>query len=209
MGNRRLHRFAKAAGVAVTLVMVALGGTAFACTTFVGRVTVKGDASTATSVSVGYNKFLSDGMYYCPNQTRDTQGGAVANYKGTATITVAPTTACTGTGHAQSNNGFPGGTYDVNFVHRRGGTAPFKCISNVCTLNTIADCMSPRLSEVVPIGSMSIDSAGYSLTTTGSRGSRAYPLPATPNADTAGVQSAVCVSDTTATYANEIPIRVL
>lgn len=215
MPNRRSRPFAKTLGLAVTLVMVALGGTAFACTTFVGKVTVKGNASTATSVSYGYNMFdSSDGMYYCSStggKTRNTRGGAAAPYgtPRTATITVEPTSVCTGGSHDRPNNGFPGGTYDVNFVNRRGGVAPFDCTDNVCTLDTRGDCMSPRLSEVVKIGEMQIDGSGYSLNLSGTRGSRTYDLPFAQVGDTTKWQSAVCVSDTTATYANEIPIRML
>lgn len=216
--NRRL--FAGTAGGAVGVVTILLGATAFACTTFVGKVTVTGNGGAGTSVSIGHNKFDStDGMYYCGSGgagTRVTTGGAVAAYSGPqVTITVTPAgagTTCTGSGFATSTNAFPGSSnYDVNFVNRRGSplTAPFSCSGSSCTFNPVGDCMSPRLSNVSNVGTMTISSSGYSLNTSGAVGSRTYSLPFATYGDSTTVNSAVCVSDTSATYANEIPVRML
>lgn len=215
--HRRIRNVIGSAIGLTGIAIIALTGTAYACTTFVGKVTVKGNSTTATSTSIGYNEFNStDGMYYCSStntKVRTTSGGAEATFSGPqATITVVPAGSgvCTGGTHDRATNGFPGAIYDVNWVNRIGSAAPFSCSGSTCTLNPAVDCMSPRLTGVSFVGKITIDSSGYSLNSAGTaRGSRTYNLPSAPVGDSLTVQSAVCVSDTSTTYANQIPIRML
>lgn len=210
-----------------TGVILAAASLAWACTTFVGTLVVKGSSSSATSTVVGINDF-SVGMGYCSGN-----GGAVGPTSGgTVTVTVSPASTClnsSGVNKFPANSNGKAKTYDVNIINFRTGSdgkrhSGFtRTTSGGYTLDVQGDCMSPRLSEVYNLGTIRINKNGYSLTSSGAVGSRTYNLnPSshpgawtkndtvyTDGSTPPGDASGICVSDSSATYANQAPINII
>ncbi|HSH60676.1 MAG TPA: hypothetical protein VK988_13755 [Acidimicrobiales bacterium] len=187
--------------------VMALSSAALACTAFKGKMTVQGDASTTQSIVYGDGS----GMNYCGGN-----GGAKASRLADSTADIAvgiyPNTL---SGCTNRLGGSSGATYDVNFMREdTAGNAPYKTDSsgNFIIQSGTTDCMSPTLPGAVKIGTITVDSSGFSLDTSGARGTRVYGFGGDYRAnDTSppGDASGVCVSDSTGTFGNEAPIYLI
>lgn len=185
---------------------LALASPALACTTFKGRMALVGDANSGNSNAYG----SGSGMRYC-----SITGGAtsfVTNDTGNDVgVLIQPNTIS----GCQNQLGVNFRTYQVNFVNYTDAGAPgFTRNGDVYTINVPAgDCMSPVIPGVVGIGSMTVDSGGFSLRTDGTRGSRSYNFNAgtskTWTANKVTDSSGVCISDPNGNEGNQAPINLI
>lgn len=132
MNYRRGTLFASTVGAA----LLAMGGTAFACVTFIGQMTVTGAAATGTVVGTG------DSHAYCAQPTT----AAAGNLAASITATVAPAT-CNGSDHQLTDglyevryNNAKSYTFDGTVWNMIAGTGCFRSVNSATTstLGTMA-----------------------------------------------------------------------
>lgn len=202
----RSKRMLFIAAVAGTLVILA--SAAFACTTYVGKLSVYGNngGSTATSVGDGNNNcdvdcgFPDGSMHWCQSLTFN----ASATHDTTNTVTVTfggATTLCSGATPSYSDYTPTGQVWDVNYISGRAMT------TNDTAIVDAEDCTSWRLGSSVddPTKIGTIDTTGGAATTT-----LALPRPTTTN--NSGEYAGVCVSaggSLHSQYGNQVPISIV
>lgn len=192
MNNRKRLMSAFVVGAAV----LTMSSAAFACTVFKGEMTVKdtdsysrsGNPSTVTanqSRVVGNNS----SMGYCKLEPGATgYSGAVVTIEVKAAGS--PCTASTFT---------PNTVYDVNYVN---GRAFYDPAGPARPYGWQIDCMSPRGTGVVPLGSqVTADASGLVPAFT-----RTLP---TSSANASGEDSAICLSTTNGGNGNQAPIQIV
>jgi hypothetical protein len=195
-GNRRGLLF----GSAVVAIALALASTAWACTTFKGRMTVT-DANGNSSTVVGDGS----GMDFCDTGFGDkvpaADTGATGRSGSQITVSVAEET-CAATGKFKLDPG----EYDVNFVNwvrEQGQTkSGFNSTDGGATYNWWADCMSGILGAQYNLGTLTVGDLGS--------GKGGYSLPSDPLTvnDPATDQSAVCVSSPGGGQGLQAPILI-
>lgn len=174
-------------GVAAVLVMVS---TAFACTVWVGQMTVTGTSSRAlpnpasSSGSVtayGKNGVNGAGMEYCSAPSGTANVARTEAGVGLITVTVGKYIC------GSTNLGLPGPAANVNYLP-----------------NEFLDCMNPR---GIPIGAMTLSNGS---------GTGTYAVPGVGNTTGGGLgdtsitgSAAICVAATGTIYANQAPIHII
>ena len=185
----RGRRRALLGGATVVAVTMALCSAAFACTIFRGKFIVQGSGSNAGKVyAIGANS----GMNYCSAGFPTGTARAPRN-GGTVTVSVVKNknSACpTGTPGGR----LPSKMYDINFLN---GPAHFVTPDRDWQL----DCMS-GIAGPVKIGQMNVDQYGRG-------GPKTLSLPSNLAPNGPNDESAVCISDSTGTYGNQVPITIL
>lgn len=164
------RRLMTGAFVATAWVLV-LASTAFACTTFLGNMSVTAGGGTSSATG------STGGMSYCSGVT----DGASASSSGTISVSVSPATgSCAGQ--------LPNGTYRVTFINNNAYAMPFSS----WILQSNGDCMAKG-------GSTGTTTLETSFTVTSGSGSdTSVTLPSGLTADSnnpGGTRSGVCVSD--------------
>lgn len=174
---------------AIIAVVLGLSSTAWACTVFKGKMTLKGNAASTSSTIYGNNT----GMGHC-----GLSGFAKANTPGSVFVSVAPAVSSCSGSHSLPN----GYTYAVSYISQGFN-------NGVYDLNR--DCMwnggtTGRIALYNSSGSALISVSGGS-------GSGTYNLPSgLAKQDAAPYEGAVCVSDTNttpSTWANAAPVIIL
>jgi hypothetical protein len=199
-GNRRGLLF----GSAVVAIVLALASTAWACTTFKGRMTVT-DANGNSSTVVGDGS----GMDFCDTGFGDKVPAADTGATGTpgAQITVSVEPAdCNGTTFQLDD-----GNYDVNFVNwvteQNQTKSGFKSTDGGATYDWWADCMSGILGAQVVLADQTFQVVNGTNTGT------PYTLPGANEIDwkvndLTTDQSAVCVSSNGGGQGLQAPILI-
>lgn len=100
------YRRSLTVSAAMTAITMALGGTAFACVTFIGQMTLNGHDASTTVVGTGTSHA------YCTQPTT----AAAGHLADSITATVAPAT-CNGLNHQ-----LPNGTYEVRYNNAKSYT---------------------------------------------------------------------------------------
>ncbi len=190
------HRKPLVFGFVSAVAVMTLASTAFACTFFRGTMKAQGNATTDVVTVIGNNT----GMGYCGNTI---SGFAKATKSsGVVAILLQPASTCL---DGNGVNRLPRDTYSVDFIN---GAAYTTDSSGKTTMKL--DCMTPGGDTgTTNIGSIAVDSSGFSLKTDGTRGARAYALPSGLTANGPSDESAVCVSDSTATDGHQAPIVIV
>ncbi len=183
-------------GFVSAIAVMALASTAFACTVFRGTMKARGNATTDVVTVIGNNV----GMGYC--------NGAISGFakatksSGAVAILLQPASTCL---NSSGVNKLPQDTYSVDFING----AAYTTDSSGTTTRKL-DCMTPGGDAgTTNIGSIAVDSGGYSLKTDGTRGSRSYALPSGLTANGPSDESGLCVSDSSAVDANQAPIVIV
>ncbi|HSH58197.1 MAG TPA: hypothetical protein VK988_00885 [Acidimicrobiales bacterium] len=195
------------AGTVAIGAVMALSSAALACTVFQGKMTVQGDASTTQSIVYGSGSWMS----YC-SITGGATASRLADSTPDLTIGIYPNTI---SGCTNQLGGSSGATYDVNFMREDTlGNAPYRTDSsgNFILQSGTTDCKSPTLPGAVKIGTITVDSTGHSLDTSGVRGTRSYGFGGHYRANDTmppGDASGVCVSDSAGIFGNEAPIYLI
>lgn len=182
-------------GTALVGAIMILGGSAYACTVFRGKMTVSGGGG--STFATGNNSNMGWCLKPADNTTVANGGGAKGADGSTITIRIEPATSPCGTSSPNT-----GSNYDLNFYNGKAFTYSISSTTGKRVYsNWIVDCMSPRLSGVVNLAS------GLSYTK-GTIAQGDFRLPSVTNANASGQASAVCFSDTNGNNGNQIPIII-
>lgn len=184
-------------GAAVLGGIMLLGSSAYACTTFKGKMTVTGGGG--STAATGANNPLN-GMSWCSVPTDNAAaptGGAHGADGSAITVTIQPA-ACTLTTASPSTRT----NYDINFINGKAFTYTISGTTGKRVYSSwILDCMSPSGGTVQNLAS------GKSYTM-GATTSYSVSLPAVTNANASGDASAVCFSDPNGAEGNQVPIII-
>lgn len=200
MTMRRGRKFV-VGGAAVVGAVMLLASSAYACTTFKGKMTVTGGGG--SSFATGNNS----SMGYClaPDDNAAAPAGGAHGADGSAiTVTIQPAVSPCGTASPSTRT-----NYDINFFNGKAYTYTISSSTGKRVYsNWIEDCMTPflRLFGSSP-GSVQNLAKGQSYTN-GNTTSYNVNLPAVTNANASGQASAVCFSDSAANEGNQVPIII-
>jgi hypothetical protein len=174
---------------------VLVGGTAFGCVVFKGKMVLTG--GTGSTVAVG-NGVTS--MTYCSGYPKDTApapaGGAHGTSGSSVKVAVSPATGC-------STSQLPAGKYLVNFANGAAYSSTVNATTHKRTYGTLRiDCMSrhPGVVGLMP-STLTVPASGSAMGT--------FKLPAGLHKNGPNDASAVCVSDSSATIGNQVPIIIV
>ena len=185
------------AGLSIVAVgIVLMASVAFACTTYQGKMTVT--AGGASSISQGNNNCdvscgaANGSMRWCNGITLGAH--VPASTGGSATVTMATTTACVAHSPSWPENHLAGSTtFDINYINVD------YMLTSTTTVGNPGDCMSWNGSG----GMVNITTA---TTTSGGGFTKSITIPS-GTANTGSYYSGLCVSSSNSDYGNQAGVQ--